>query len=322
MVVRMLNRLFVGCVAFAMSPGVALAFPDKPIRLVVPYAAGGSSDTLARVLASRLSETLGHNVIVENRAGAGGVIGTDAVAKSAADGYTLVLADSPHTINPAVYKKIPYDPLNDFTSVTIVGTAPLMLFVHHALAPQSLREFIALAKAEPGRIAYGSGGNGTASHLIAELFQSRAGVKLNHVPYKGAGPAITDTAGGQVAATFSSMASAAPQVKAGRLRVLAVTSAQRLASLPDVPTFAEHGVDGLVHEHWWGVLAPARTPREIVDRLRNELGGALNVAGVRERMAALGVDPRTNTPEAFRALLDRDLQRWTKVVQEAGVKVE
>lgn len=309
-------------VAIAFTASTASAWPDKPVRLIVPYAPGGSSDVLGRTLAARLSETMGQQWVIENRAGAGSMLGTDAAAKSAPDGYTFLLADAPHTINPSVYRKIPYDPVADFAPVTLIGTAPLMLFVHPGVQARTVQEFVALAKERPGEIAYGSGGNGASSHLIAELFQGSSTVKLNHVPYKGAGPAMLDTVAGQVQATFTSMATAAPHVKAGKLRVLGSTAPRRTNLAPEVPTFTESGLEGMVYVHWWGLLAPARTPANIVDKLRADVAAALASPALAERMATFGVEPVTNTPSEFRALIESELRRWSVIVRDAGIKVE
>jgi tripartite-type tricarboxylate transporter receptor subunit TctC len=302
--------------------GTALAqqYPSKPVRLIVPYAPGGSSDVLARIMGQKLGEALGQTFVVDNRAGAGSMIGTDAAARSPADGYTLVLSDMPHTINPSIYAKVPYDPIRDFSPVSLIGVSPLFLFVHPSVQAQRVEDFVALAKAEPGKIPIGSGGNGSATHLMAELLQAHAGIKLTHVPYKGAGPALTDVVAGQIPATFTSMATAAPHVKAGKLRVLGVTSAKRLASLPDVPTFEESGVRGMIVEHWWGIMAPGGVPRPIIDRLHGEIVKALTAADVRERFATLAVEPRSTTPEQFRELLEKDVARWAKVVKDAGIQ--
>lgn len=305
---------------FAIPPVSAQSYPVKPIRFVVPYAPGGSSDVIARILGQKLGETLGQIFVVDNRPGAGSMIGTDIVAKSVPDGYTVILSDMPHTINPSIYGKVPYDPVKDFSPITVVGTSAMFLFANPSVPAQSLKDYIALAKSQPGKITIGSGGNGTTTHLSAELFQSGAGIRLNHVPYKGAGPALADVIAGQIQSTFTSMATAAPHVKAGKLRVLGVTSAKRLPSLPDVPTFAESGVKSFVVEHWWGIMAPAGVPKPIVDRLHADVVKAVNSPDVRERFTALAVEPTVNTPEQFRALLASDVKRWAKVVKDAGVK--
>jgi tripartite-type tricarboxylate transporter receptor subunit TctC len=297
-------------------------YPSRFVRFIVPYAPGGSSDVLARTLGQKLAESLGQSFTVDNRPGAGSMIGTDAAAKAAPDGHTIILSDMPHAINPSIHARVPYDPVKDFAPITLVGVSPMFLFANRSFDAGGVKEVIALARAQPGRIAIASGGNGATTHLAAELLQSRAGIKLTHVPYKGAGPAIADVVAGQVPLTFTSMATAAPHVKGGRLRVLGVTSPQRLAAFPDVPTFAESGVPGMTIEHWWGVMAPAGTPRPIVDRLHGAIVQALNTPDVRERFAALAVEPRTNAPEQFRALVESELKRWADVVRNAGIKPE
>jgi tripartite-type tricarboxylate transporter receptor subunit TctC len=297
-------------------------YPNKFVRFIVPYAPGGSSDVLARTLGQKLGDALGQTFVIDNRPGAGSMVGTDVAAKATPDGYTIILSDMPHTINPSIHAKVPYDPVKDFSPITLIGVSPMFLFANPALQVHNVQDLIALAKSRPGTLAIASGGNGATTHLTAELFQSHAGIRLTHVPYKGAGPAITDVVGGQVPLTFTSMATAAPFVKGGRLRVLGVTSGKRLAAFPDVPTFQESGVSGLVFEHWWGVMAPGGTPRPIVDKLHSHIAKALNANDVRERFSALAVEPRTNMPEQFRALLESDLKRWAKVVKDAGIKAD
>ena len=297
-------------------------YPVKFVRLIVPYAPGGSSDVLARTLAQKLGVALGQTFVIDNRPGAGSMLGTDIAAKATPDGYTLILSDMPHTINPSIYAKVPYDPVKDFSPITTIGVSPMFLFVNPAVKAQNVKEFIALAKAQPGKISIASGGTGATTHLMAELLQSHAGIKLTHVPYKGAGPALTDVVAGQIPATFTSMATAAPFVQSGRLRILGVTSAKRLAAFPDVPTFDESGVSGLIVEHWWGVMAPAGVPKTIIDKLNAAIVNAVNSSDVRERFTALAVEPRTNTPQQFRALLESDVKRWAKVVKDAGIKIE
>ncbi len=297
-------------------------YPVKFVRFIVPYAPGGSSDVLARTLGQKLGAALDQTFVIDNRPGAGSMVGTDIAAKANADGYTIVLSDMPHTINPSIYAKVPYDPVRDFTPITTVGVSPMFLFVNPAVKAQSVKDFIALARAQPGKISIASGGTGATTHLMAELLQSHAGVKLTHVPYKGAGPALTDVVAGQIPATFTSMATAAPFVQSGRLRILGVTSAKRLGAFPDVPTFEESGVPGMIVEHWWGVMAPAGVPKLIVDKLNAAIVNALNSSDVRERFTVLAVEPRTNTPQQFRALLESDVKRWAKVVKDAGIKIE
>ena len=310
--------------AFAASSGFAQGtdYPTKAVRFIVPYAPGGSSDILARTLGQKLSTSLGQQFVVDNRPGAGSMVGTEVLAKSPPDGYSIILSDMPHAINPSLNSKVPYDPVKDFTPITVIGVSPMFLFAHPGFEAKGVKELIALAKAQPGKIAIASGGNGATTHLVAELLQASAGIKLTHVPYKGAGPAAADVAAGQVPITFTSMVTGASFVKANRLRILGVTSAKRLAAYPDVPTFEESGLPALTFEHWWGVMAPARTPQPVIAKLHSEITSALASADVRERFAALAVEPRTNTPEQFRALVESDLARWAKVVRDAGIKPE
>jgi len=317
-IVALLALTFVDASAQNAPP----SYPTKFIRFIVPYAPGGSSDVLARTISQKLNDALGQTLVVDNRPGAGSMIGTDIAAKSPADGYTIILSDMPHTINPSIYAKVPYDPIRDFAPVTLIGVSPMFLFAHPSLQATNIKEFIALAKTQPGKIAIASGGTGATTHLMAELLQTHAGIKLNHVPYKGAGPALSDVVAGQVPATFTSMATAAPFAKSGRLRILGVTTSKRMAAFPDVPTFEESGVSGMVVEHWWGVMAPAGVPKAIIDKLRAAIVNAVNSPEVRERFTALSVEPRTTTPEQFRALLESDVKRWAKVVKDAGIHIE
>ena len=320
---RTMRTLLLACAALAMT-GLASAqtYPTKPIRFIVPYAPGGSSDIIARLYGQRLSETMGQAFVVDNRPGAGGTIGTHILSKAPADGYTLILQDMPHTINPAVYGKVPYDPVKDFTPVTLVARAPQWLFVHPSVAAKTVRELIALAKAQPGSVKIGSAGNGTGTHLMAELFMRGGGLTLTHVPYKGAGPAVAATVGGETNAVFTSMPAAVSFVQSGRLRPIGVTTPKRHPSHPEVPTFEESGVPNMVLHHWFGVLAPAGLPHAIHARLTREFTVAVSHASVVERYKALILEPATLTPEAFRKLIETDLARWGKVVREAGIKVQ
>jgi tripartite-type tricarboxylate transporter receptor subunit TctC len=311
-----LLSLTVACTCLAQD------YPNRFVRFIVPYAPGGSSDVLARTLGQKLAASMGQQFVVDNRPGAGSMVGTDVAAKSAPDGYTILLSDMPHAINPSIHPKVPYDPVKDFSPVTVIGVSPMFLFTNASFEATNLRDLIALAKAQPGKLGIASGGTGATTHLVAELLQANAGIRLTHVPYKGAGPAIADVAAGQVPMTFTSMATAAPLVKSGRLRILGVTSPRRLAAFPDVPTFQESGVPGLTFEHWWGVMAPARTPAPVIEKLHGEIVKALDSPDVRERFTTLAVEPRTNTPDQFRALIESDLARWAKVVRDAGIKPE
>jgi tripartite-type tricarboxylate transporter receptor subunit TctC len=321
-ILRCLPVLLACTASAAAAQTAATDYPVKFVRFIVPYAPGGSSDVLARTLGQKLGAALGQTFVIDNRPGAGSMIGTDIASKATPDGYTIILSDMPHTINPSIYAKVPYDPVKDFAPVTTIGVSPMFLFVNPAVKALNVKDFIALAKAQPGKISIASGGTGATTHLMAELLQSHAGIKLNHVPYKGAGPALTDVVAGQIPATFTSMATAAPFVQSARLRILGVTSAKRLPAFPEVPTFDESGVTGLIVEHWWGVMAPAGVPRPVIEKLRGEIVNAVNSADVRERFAALAVEPRTNTPQQFQALIETDVKRWGKVVKDAGIKIE
>jgi len=298
-------------------------WPARPVRLVVPFAPGGVTDTSARVVADRLGARLGQPTVVENRPGASGNIGTQQVAHSAPDGYTLLLGfDGTMVINPWVFAKIPFDTLRDFDPVTKLGDATLILAAHPSLAANDVRELIALAKEKPGTLAYGTSGTGGTPHLAGEMLNQRAGIALVHVPYKGGGPAITDAVGGQIPLVFTAIAGAHQYVKSGRLKALGVPSAKRAASLPDAKTFIEAGLEGFVVDSWVGVLAPARTLRPVVERLQREIAAVLAEPEVRERYAVLGIEPVGNTPEQFAGQIRADLARWEKVVKQANVRQE
>src|SRR5689334_5787328 len=308
--------------AVMAQSALAAGYPERPVRVIVPYAAGGSSDIIARLYGQRLSETMGQNFVIDNRPGAGGVVGADILAKSPPDGYSLILQDMPHTINPAVYGKVPYDPIKDFTPLTLVARAPQWLFLNPSVPAKTTRDLIALAKAQPGKLKIGSAGNGSGTHLMAELFTRGAGVDITHVPYKGAGPAVTATVGGEMNMVFTSMPAAVTFVQSGRLRPVGVTTAQRHPSHPEVPTFEESGVPNMVLHHWFGVLAPAGLPRPIRDRLVKEFTAAAGHPAIRERYRVLVIEPATTTPEEFLKLIETDLARWGKVVREAGIKAQ
>jgi len=305
--------------ALAASCASAQDYPYKPVRLIVPYAAGGSSDIIARLYGQRLGETLGQTFVVDNRPGAGGMIGTDILAKCAPDGYSLILQDMPHTINPAVYGKLPYDPVRDFAPITLVARAPQWLFVNPAVPAKTVGELIALAKAQPAMLRIGSAGNGSGTHLMAELLMRGAGINLTHVPYKGAGPAVTATVAGEMNMVFTSMPAAVQFVQSGRLRPIGVTTAQRHPSHPEVPTFQESGVPNMVLTHWFGVLAPAGLAQPVLAKLHHEIVEASKSPLIIERYRALILEPATTTPAEFQALIESDLKRWSRVVKEAHI---
>jgi len=297
-------------------------FPSKPIRIVVAYAPGGGNDLFARVLAKRLTETLGKTVIVDNRPGANGIIGTKLVAASTPDGYTMILADMAHVTNPFVYSTAQYDPIKDFAPITTLGSAPVILVVHPAVPVRSVGEFIALAKGQSAKITMGSGGTGSTSHIAGELFQIRTGVKLNHVPYKGTGPALADAVAGQIQCIFSPVAAAIPLVTAGRLRGVAISSAKRASTVPDVPTFDESGVADFRVGGWYGMLAPAGTPKPVLSVLNKEIVAAVQSAEVRGRFDDALVTPGTGTPEEFVAFLKSEAARWSELIKTVGIKVD
>jgi tripartite-type tricarboxylate transporter receptor subunit TctC len=285
-------------------------YPSRPIHMIVPYAAGGSSDVLARVIGERLHQAMGQPVIVDNRPGAGSMIGTDALAKSPADGYNLILSDTPFTINPSIYATLPYNLEKDFTPITIIGKAPLILYTSAESKEKTLGEFIARAKSQRDSVTIGSGGNGTTPHLMVGILQAATGATFVHVPYKGTAPALTDLAGGQIQGVFSTQATAAPFLQGKKLRALALSSDKRNADMPDVPTFAEAGINGMVIEQWWGVIAPAGLPKPILDRLHSEIVKAVQSPEVRARFAALGVEPATNSASEFKDLIRAEAKRW------------
>jgi tripartite-type tricarboxylate transporter receptor subunit TctC len=302
------------------APVAAQDFPTKPIKLIVPFPPGGPNDIIARVVGQRMTELTKQPIIIENRSGQAGVLGTDAVAKAAPDGYTIgIVSASALVINPFM-EKTPYDVARDIAPVTLNVTVPEMLVVASNVPANNMAELIALAKAQPGKLKIGSAGNGSGTHLMAELFMRGAGVELTHVPYKGAGPAVTATVGGEMDAVFTSMPAAVTFVQSGRLRPIGVTTAQRHPSHPEVPTFEESGVPNMVLHHWFGVLAPAGLMRPIRDRLTREFTAAVSYPAIVERYRALILEPATTTPEEFRSLIESDLARWGKVVREAGIK--
>ncbi len=309
---------------FAMPGAHAQApYPSKPIRIVVPFPAGGTTDILARAVALKLTETGGQPVVVDNRPGAGGNIGAELVAKSAPDGYTLLMGTvGTHAINPVLYAKIPYDPQRDFAPVILVAGVPNVLVVNPALPVNSVQELIAYGKANPGKLNFASSGSGTSIHLSGELFKSMSGVPMTHVPYKGSAPALTDLLGGQVQLMFDNLPSALPHIKAGKLRALAVTGAQRAPALPDVPTVAEAGLPGFEASSWFGLLAPAGTPKDIIARLHAEVAKWLATPEARNRLAAQGANAVGNSPEEFAQFIATETVKWRRVVKESGAKIE
>lgn len=309
-------------VALPSAGAAENSYPVRPIRVIVPYSPGGSSDAVARIVGQKLGEALGQQFVIDNRPGASGSLGRELVAKAAADGYTLLIGDSPHTINVHVLRHVPYDPIKDFTPITLLATAPQVMVINPGFPAQTLTEFIAASKAKPGTINYGSGGSGSITHLTGELFKLAAGVNIVHVPYKSIAIAQTDVMGGQVQAAFPTMPGATPHVRGGRLRALAVSSAKRAGALPEVPTFDEAGVAGMVVTNWFGVFAPARLPKEILAKLHSTILDVMRAQDTRARFGNLSLDITTTTPQEFEAHLKSELARWGKVVKAAGIKPE
>ena len=311
-------------IALGLLSGSAMAqtWPGRPISLVVPFPAGGTTDVLARALGHELSKTLGQPVVVESKPGAGATLGADFVAKAKPDGYTLLMGAVHHTIATSVYKKLPYDFQKDLQPITTVALVPNVLVVNPAVPAKSVDELLALAKASPGKLSYGSNGNGTGQHLIGAQFESMGGVQLLHVPYKGSGPLTNDLLGGQITMSFDTITPVLAQIKAGKLRALAVTTNKRSAALPDVPTLNESGLKGFNLGTWFGVLAPAGTPKDIVSRLNSEMVKITNSPEFKQKMADIGAEPIGNTPEQMAQQIKDDTDRFAKLVKDAKVSIE
>ena len=314
--------LFVALQALLVPIALGQQYPSKPVRLIVPFAPGGFADIAARILGERLTNSLGQTFLVENRPGAGGTLGTAVLARAEPDGYSLILQDMAYTISPAVYRELPYRPLEDFTPITLVAHTYLWLFVSPSLPARSVTDFIALAKAQPGKYTVSSSGNGGGSHLMIELLMRGAGIKLVHVPYKGGGPAVNAAVSGEVAASFSFMPIAKSLVQGHRLRAIGVTAAARDAAYPDVPTFEESGIPNMIVRQWIGLMGPAGLPAEIVRTLNQNVKTVMSDPVVIDRFKALTLIPETSSPQEFRALVDSDLKRWSKVVKEANIAVQ
>jgi tripartite-type tricarboxylate transporter receptor subunit TctC len=317
----LLSALLVAAIATATAADIA--FPTRPIRLIVGYPPGGSTDIAARLVAQKLTPVLGQTVIIDNRAGASGTIAASIVATAEPDGHTLSFAASPEAaIYRALMKNPPYDSLKDFKPVTLVGRVPFMLVVHPSVSANTVKELVALAKGKPGTINFASFGNGTSNHLVGEAFRAATGINIVHIPYKGSAPALADLLGGQVQMTFDAVPVVLPQVKAGKLKALAVATAKRSPLAPNVPTMDESGVPGFTGGTWFGVLAPARTPTAIVDRLSREIGTVLRAPDVAQTFNDRGIEPVGSTPAEFHAFIASETKRWLKVAQDAGVKPE
>ncbi len=322
-----MKRVHCGWLSFLVVALAALApaqaqYPAKPVRLIVPFPPGGGTDTLARIVGQKLGETLGQQVIIDNRPGAGTNIGAEIAAKSAPDGYTVLMGNISHAINVTLYSKLSYDFAKDFAPVSLLASTPNILVVHPSVPVKSVKELVALAKARPGQLDYASSGSGSSAHLAGELFLNLTGVKMTHVPYKGGGPAVIALVGGQVSVGFATTPSVIAHVKSGKMRGLAVTSAQRSPSTPELPTISEAGVAGYEAGTWYGFLVPTGTSKEIVARLHAESVKLLKLPDVRQRLDNAGFDPIGNSPEEFGAYIRSEIEKWGKVVRTAGVRVE
>jgi tripartite-type tricarboxylate transporter receptor subunit TctC len=316
--------------AFALAAGLALAaasgalaqkYPEKPVRMIVPFAPGGGTDVLARFLGTKLSENLGVSVVVDNRAGASGTIGAEAAARSAPDGHTVLFTSASFVFNPSLYR-IAYDPVKDFSPVTLAALVPHLLVVHPSLPVRNVKELIALAKKHPGEVFFASGGVGSSVHLAAALFIAKAGVKMTHVPYKGGGPAMIGLMSGEASVMFPTMQSAMPHVRSGRLRPIAISIARRSPALPDVPTVAESGLPGYDATGWYGMLAPAGTPRAAIERLHGEIVKILSVPETRRRLASEGAEAVGSTPEEFARFVREELAKWAEIIRGLGLRSE
>ena len=321
-----MNRFakLIACLSTVLIPasGAAQAYPSKPIRLIVPFPAGGANDIIGREIAQKLTVALQQQVVVDNRGGANAIIGSDIAAKAAPDGYTILIVPSSHAINPAMYAKLPYDTLKDFAPVILIGPGAYVLVANPSLPIANTRELIALARSKPGELRFGSSGIGNVTHLAAELFMKMAGVTFLHVPYKGGGPALTELIGGQISIFFGTISVMLPQIKADRVRALAVTTAQRFPVIANIPTIAESGLPGYEVSGWYGIVAPARTPRPIIALLNTAIKKSLDTAEVKEKLLTLGVEATGSSPESFGAYIATELDRWRKLVTSVGIAVQ
>ena len=301
----------------------AQTYPDRPVRIVVPFPAGGSNDVIARILGQKLSEASGYQIVIDNRGGAGGNVGADAVAKAPPDGYTLLLtAPGPLTVNQSLYKSLPFDPMRDFAPVALIASVPIVLMVHPSVPAKTVGELIELVKREPGKLSFGSSGNGSTNHLAGELLKSTARINIVHVPYRGAAPAMNDLLGGHIPMMFDNMPAVLPHATTGAVRALAVAGTTRSSALPDIPTVAEAGVPGFEAAAWFGLVAPAQTPPAILAQITEAVGKALQAPDTVKKLKDLGAEPGTVSGAAFGAFLRAEAEKWSKVVQASGARVE
>jgi tripartite-type tricarboxylate transporter receptor subunit TctC len=313
--------LIAAAVAGTLSPASAQQYPTKPVRIVAPFAPGGGTDFIARLMAQRLTEAMGQQVIVENRPGAGGLLGTEVGVKAAPDGYTLTMIAASYPVNPALYK-MNFDPVSDIQPIIQIARGPFLIVVHPSMPVKNIKDLIAVAKSKPGAINYATSGQGSIVHMSTELFQSMAGIKMNHIPYKGTGPALTDTMAGHTTLLFGSIAATMPIVKSGRLRPIAVTTVRRIPALPDIPAVDESGVKGYDVTNWHGFIGPRALPRPIVDRINGEVTKIIKVKDMEEKLQADGVAPAGGTPEQFGQIIAREIAQWKKVAAQANIKLE
>jgi len=321
-IVKVMQAAALAAMVATAAPALGQAYPTKPIRIVAPSTPGDAPDVIARLVADKLSVALGQQVVVDNKPGAGGVVGSESVAKAPPDGYTLIMGNAgSHGINAAVYSKLPYDIQRDFAPVSQVAIAPNVMVINPSVPANSVAEFIAYAKSQPGKLSYASGGNGSSAHMSMELFKAMAGIDVQHIPYKGSSPALTDLIGGQVSVFIGNMPPTVPHIKSGKLRALAVTTKSRSALMPELPTISDT-LPGYETVAWFGVLAPAGTPPEIVNRLSAEIGRIARSPEMREKLVAMGAEPVGGTPEEFKAVIDRDIAKWKPLAQKVGIKVD
>ena len=299
-----------------------VAYPNRPLRFIVPYAAGGNGDIVSRIIAQKLITQIGQQVVIDNRGGAGGNIGAELAARAAPDGYTLMLGTNTHAINMSLFAKLPYDIQRDFAPVTLTTSAPMVLIVHPALPAKTVKEFIALAKAHPGKLNYATGGSGSSAHVISELFAAMAGVRLTHVAYKGVAQATTDLIAGQIQMSFNSTSTALAHMQAGRVRGLGLSTAARSSAAPGLPTIAESGLPGFDASIWQGIFVPARTPLEIIGRLNREIVAVLGASDVKEQLRVQGLDTLPSTPEQFATFIKVEIAKWAQVIKVSGAKAE
>jgi tripartite-type tricarboxylate transporter receptor subunit TctC len=318
---KLLALLLAAPLLGALLPVFAQSYPAKPVRIIVPFAPGGGSDLAGRLVAAKLSERMGGQFIVDNRPGAGSNLGAELAVKAPADGYTLLLISASYTVNPSVYK-LSFDPINDITPIIQISGGPYVVAIHPSVPANNLAEFVALVKKQPDKYSYGSSGTGSIMHVASEYFLDAAKIKVVHIPYKGTGPAVQDTLGGQVQLVFGAVPVTLPHVKAGRLRALAVTTDKRIAAAPDLPTVAESGYPGYEVTNWHGLVGPKGLPRDIVARLNKEIGEVVKGEDMKKNLAADGLEPAGGSPERFGEILRNEMARWAKVVQQAGIKVE